>query len=150
MSIEILVLRVDEAGRWRYRRLVTALRDGETPDAAVRRQAGVDAGSEVTVVHSTSWRYEPRGRLVLTYAVCPDPDPDEPAEAPAELRIARGAVPAGPTPEHLRLENVVAHALWHLARLLDTDPVVAAALGATPAITHGLRGLPAPILVPSA
>nr|WP_157555089.1 hypothetical protein [Herbidospora sakaeratensis] len=146
LSIEILVLRADEGG-WRYRRLVTALRDGETPDEAVRRHVGVAADDEVTVVHSTSWRYQPRGRLVLTYAVCPDPDPRRPAEELTEFRLARGPAPARPAPDDLRVGDVAAHALRHLAHLLRSDPVVAAAFGAAPDVVRGLRRLPSELVM---
>ncbi|GIH23506.1 hypothetical protein Aph01nite_18160 [Acrocarpospora phusangensis] len=147
LSVEILALRVDEAGRWRYRRLVTALRDGETPDEAVRRHVGVAADDQATVVHSTSWRYQPKGRLVLTYAVCPDPDPLASAEELTEFRLARGSTPAAPSPDDVQVENVAAHALRHLAHLLHSDDVVATALNGTPSIVHGLRRLPADLMV---
>ncbi|GAB1822724.1 hypothetical protein [Herbidospora sp. RD11066] len=141
LSVEILALRADDLG-WRYRRLETTLRDGETPDQAARRHAEVAAGDAVTVVHSTSWRYEAHGRLVLTYAVCPDPDPASPADLLTDYRLARGEAPATPTPQDLQVENVAAHALRHLAHLLHSDPVVGEAFAATPSVVRGLRLLP--------
>ncbi|GAA0975206.1 hypothetical protein GCM10009555_032670 [Acrocarpospora macrocephala] len=140
VSVEVLPLRVDAAGTWRYRRLLTPL-GGESPDQAARRGAGVRAGDASTVVHSTSWRYRPQGQIVLTYAICPDPDPHLPATELETIRLARGATPSSPTPEHVHLENVVAHALRHLAYLLEHDPVVGAALSGDIAVARALNSL---------
>jgi len=139
--VEALALRVADRGRWAYRHLVTSPAPGETPDEAARRLAGVPADADRTVVHSTSWRYEPDGRIVLSYAVCPDPRPELPAAELADPRIVRGDGPASPTPGEVRPEHVAAHALGHLALLLDTDPAVRAALTAAPAVAAALAGL---------
>ncbi|MER6178890.1 hypothetical protein [Streptosporangium sp. NPDC001681] len=141
VSVEILLLRADSAGTWHYRRQVTSLARGESPDQAVRRACGLTAEATATVVHSTSWRYQPEGQVVLTYAVCPDPAPHLPAVAPADLRIARGSSPSTPSPERLQVENVVAHALRHLSFLLLTDPVVGETLRRDPALAAGLEVL---------
>lgn len=143
VAVEVLLLRLDEARVWRYRRLVVAMEKGETPDHAVRRSCGVAAGDPATVVHSTSWRYQPGGQIVLTYAVCPDPDPELPAMELTDLRLARGASPATPTPDDVQVENVIAHALRHLAHLQRTDPVVGAALSGDAALARELECLPA-------
>jgi hypothetical protein len=140
VSVEVLPLRVDAAGVWRYRRLVTGLAGG-SPDQAARRSAGVHAGDASTVVHSTSWRYRPQGQIVLTYVVCPDPQPYLPATELESMRLALGGSPATPAPEHIRLENVVAHALRHLAYLLEHDQVVASALAGDPAVIRALEVL---------
>ncbi|WP_204043204.1 hypothetical protein [Acrocarpospora phusangensis] len=133
-------MRVDAAGVWRYRRL-TARLGGESPDQAARRSAGVPAGDAFTVVHSTSWRYRPQGQIILTYVVCPDPWPLLPATELESLRLATGAAPETPAPEHIHLDNVVAHALRHLAYLLENDRVVAAALAGHPEVTRALDPL---------
>ncbi|GAA2294674.1 hypothetical protein GCM10010149_48330 [Nonomuraea roseoviolacea subsp. roseoviolacea] len=156
VSVETLMLRADADGRWAYRRAATVPAPGETPDEAARRISGVAAGDPGTVVHSTSWRYLPAGEVVLTYAVCPDPAPWPPAAEPAELtelaelaglaelEIARGAAPATPSPERVEVAHVAAHAVRHLAFLLDNDPVVRAALLPHPEIAAALTARPGP------
>jgi len=141
VSVEILLLRADPAGAWHYRRVVTSLDRGESPDQAVRRASGVTAETASTVVHSTSWRYQPEGQVVLTYAVCPDPAAHLPAIALTNFQLATGAAPSAPSPEHPQVENVVAHALRHLAFLLLTDPVVGEALTRNPALAAGFDAL---------
>ncbi len=138
------MLRVGTDNRWSYRHAMTRPWPGESPDEAARRLSGVAAADPDTVVHSTSWRYEPDGGIVLTYAVCPDPSPSLPAiEAPV-LEIARGEAPATPSPERVALANVVAHAVRHLAFLMAEDPVVARALSRHPLIGPALEPAGAP------
>ncbi|GLW11696.1 hypothetical protein Misp01_68240 [Microtetraspora sp. NBRC 13810] len=140
VSVETLMLRAD-AGGWSYRRTVTVPVPGETPDQAARRACGVDADAAATVVHSTSWRYLPEGRIVLTYAVCPDPAPRLPGIRLATLEIARGVKPAEPAPPRVRVADVAAHAVRHLASLTVTDPVVRRALAGCPEIRTALADL---------
>ncbi|MEV0629151.1 hypothetical protein [Nonomuraea wenchangensis] len=142
VSVETLMLRVGTDNRWSYRHAMTSPRAGETPDEAARRLSGVRGDDPGVVLHSTSWRYEPDGRVVLTYAVCPDPAPWLPAERVPVLEIARGAAPATPSPERLALANVVAHAIRHLAFLADEDPVVARTLARHPRLGRALSGPP--------
>ncbi|MCG5219426.1 hypothetical protein [Streptosporangium sp. KLBMP 9127] len=139
VTVEALVLRADHGGGWAYRRLVTTPQRGESPDEAARRLSGV-AGSS-NVVHSTSWRYRPEGQVVLTYAICPDPAPELPATGLPRLDIARGSSASAPSPEDLGVPNVVAHAIRHLAFLMDTDPIVREALREVPEIAAALDGL---------
>lgn len=144
VSVETLMLRVGADNRWSYRRAMTRPGPGESPDEAARRLAGVAAGESGTVLHSTSWRYEPDGGLVLTYAVCPDPAPWLPAIEVPVLEIARGEAPAAPSPDRVTLANVVAHAVRHLAFLVAEDPVVARALARHPLIGPALEPAAAP------
>ncbi|MCK2216044.1 hypothetical protein MF672_019905 [Actinomadura sp. ATCC 31491] len=143
VSVETLMLRVDTDNRWSYRHASTRPRPGETPDEAARRLAGVREADPDVVLHSTSWRYEPDGRIVLTYAVCPDPSPWLPAVEAPDLVIARGAAPATPAPEHVAVANVVAHAVRHLAFLVAEDPVVARVLSRHPRLGPALSDHPA-------
>ncbi|SDJ76943.1 hypothetical protein SAMN05421869_112149 [Nonomuraea jiangxiensis] len=144
VSVETLMLRVGTDNRWSYRHAMSQQRRGESPDAAARRVSGVTAADEDTVVHSTSWRYEPDGKVVLTYAVCPDPAPWLPAVEVPVLEIARGEAPATPSPDHIALANVVAHAVRHLAFLMAEDPVVARALARHPGLAPALEPTGAP------
>ncbi|GGL21621.1 hypothetical protein Sme01_40470 [Sphaerisporangium melleum] len=141
VTVEILALRVDASGCWAYRRMVTTPLPGESPDQAARRMSGVTADERNMIVHSTSWRYEPSGEVVLTYALCPDPWTHLPATPLPYLRVARGGAPATPTPDDMTMANVVAHGIRHLAFLKVTDPVVRATLELEPAIAAGLDRL---------
>ncbi|WP_214411519.1 hypothetical protein [Sphaerisporangium fuscum] len=138
VSIEILILRADSTGTWSYRRLVTSTRQGESPDQAARRASGLGEEAGDITVHSTSWRYQPDGQVVLTYAVCPDPASHLPATELHELRVARGDAPAAPTPGDLTVANVAAHAIRHLAFLKITDLMVRETLERTPEIAAAL------------
>ncbi|MFC4530734.1 hypothetical protein [Sphaerisporangium dianthi] len=141
VTIETLALRVDLSGSWAYRRLVTTPLPGESPDQAARRVSGVSADQTAVTVHSTSWRYEPGGEVVLTYAVCPDPWTHLPAVRLPYMRVARGGAPATPSPVDMTVANVVAHGIRHLAYLKVTDPVVRATLEVVPEIAAGLDKL---------
>ncbi len=144
VSVETLMLRVGTDNRWAYRHALTRPLRGESPDETARRLSGVAPGDPDTVLHSTSWRYEPDGEIVLTYAVCPDPSPWLPATEVPALEIARGRAPATPSPQGVTLANVVAHAVRHLAFLLAEDPVVARALSRHPRIGPALEPVTAP------
>jgi hypothetical protein len=138
ISVETLMLRVGTDSRWAYRHALTRPLRGESPDETARRLSGVAPGDPDTVLHSTSWRYEPDGEIVLTYAVCPDPSPWLPATEVPVLEITRGQAPAMPSPQSVTLANVVAHAVRHLAFLLAEDPVVARALSRHPRVGAAL------------
>lgn len=144
VSVETLMLRVGTDRRWSYRHAITRPLHGESPDEAARRLAGVTAGDPGVVVHSTSWRHEPGGRIVLTYAICPDPEPWLAAVEVPVLEIARGEAPATPSPERVGLANVVAHAVRHLAFLMAEDPVVSGVLARHPLIAAALEPVTAP------
>ncbi len=122
---------------WSYRRVVVSPGPGESPDEAARRAAGVEAGARDVVVHSTSWRHLP-GEIVLTYAVCPDPEPWLPAAGLPAPEVARGAAPATPSPERVEVAQVAAHAIRHLAFLMAEDPVVREALARHPQVAIAL------------
>lgn len=143
VSVETLMLRVDAGGRWSYRTASAIPLPGESPDETARRLGGISAADPATVVHSTSWRYEP-GTVVLTYAICPDPEPWLPATEAPVLEIARGPAPAAPSPAGFSLVNVVAHAVRHLAFLMAEDPVVARALARHPHLAAALQPAAAP------
>lgn len=88
-------------------------------------------GLRPVVVHSTSWRHED-GRLVLTYIAVLA------AEPPAATGlVARPLAPGAPArggattpPASLHVDQVLHHALRHLAWLQREDPAVAAELDA--------------------
>ncbi|MFI9560035.1 hypothetical protein [Nonomuraea endophytica] len=90
-------------------------------------------------MHSTSWRHQPDpDQIILTYAVCPDPNPEGTRTLLKNPTIARGAAPATPSPNQIETANVAAHAIQHLAFLRTTDPVVERTLEQWPAIAMAL------------
>lgn len=83
---------------------------------------------EALLVHSTSWRRD-RAAVILTFA-CVVPPAAVSGFASAAIRradLARGGATAAA--ERIGWEQVVEHALRHLAWLAEDDPVVAGALG---------------------
>ena len=131
VQIEVVLLSVSR-GRLAWRVVRDDLPGGVRPDARARELAGLDAGGAVdVVVHSTSWR-PASGRLVLTYAVLPDPDPTAARPVPAGMRIVCSGDVSAPTPTAVDLEHVLGHALRHLSLVARTSPDVVAATAAHP------------------
>ncbi len=122
VDIELIALRVEAALAYRLVRSATC--PGEHPDDAALRLTGSDR-THVQALHSTSWRWE-RGRVMLTYAVVPDPRHDLPAQPLPSLGVAISDDPARPTPHGLHDHHVLAHAIRHLADLHTSDPIVRA------------------------
>ncbi|MFC9973636.1 hypothetical protein ACFVH6_22350 [Spirillospora sp. NPDC127200] len=126
VEVEVYLLRA-EAGRLAYRRCAGALGAREDPDAAARRLAGVPGGA--ALVHSTSWRCEDDGRVVLTYAVLPDPERGRPALAVGDVGLAYGESADRPSPVRVEFAQVALHAARHLAFLVEHDPHVGDVVG---------------------
>ena len=127
-----LVLLTSNGETLRYRMRRFPLPGGVTPDEAALSASIEDSGAPPTVCHSTSWRYEAPGALVLTYAALPGPDhvaTGELLEAPAVLSSGD---PLRPTPPEVHDHHVVAHAIRHLALLAREDPTVRAVASADP------------------
>ncbi|WP_018657425.1 hypothetical protein [Actinomadura flavalba] len=132
--VEVLPLR-GTGGDVAFRRRAGLLRDREDPDAAARRL--VPGVTPATLLHSTSWRTD-GDRLVLTYAVAPDPQPWHAAVPLRGTRLAHGPRPDRPSPEAPTHAEVAAHAARHLAFLLTRDEQARAALAADTALTAAL------------
>ncbi|MFC4052418.1 hypothetical protein ACFOY4_22260 [Actinomadura syzygii] len=120
--VEALAFRVTGDGGLAFRALAGELGGGRHPDAVARELLGLSRDTAAHLLHSTSWRHEPSGRVVLTYACCPDPRPGLPAVPLADRTLAHGEGPASPSPDRPRIEQVAAHAVRHLAFLRHTDP----------------------------
>ena len=139
--VEALALRVADRGRWAIPppgHLARPRRDPDQACPSARRRARgrrPDGGA----LHELALRTGRADRAELN-AVCPDPRPELPAAELADPRIVRGDGPASPTPGEVRPEHVAAHALGHLALLLDTDPAVRAALDRRAGGRRGPRG----------
>jgi hypothetical protein len=133
IALEILPVTLDAGS-------IRSLHPADAPSWQVDCPAGADPGPEVVaalrdrglapvVVHSTSWRHDD-GRLLLTYLVVLAEGGA--ADAGLEARPLRpavlargGAITAPPRPG---VDQVLHHALRHLAWLQREDAVVAAAL----------------------
>jgi hypothetical protein len=128
VEVELFLATLGPGESVRYFRKTAPLRRSANPDdvvGALRRPDPTDGFflPEPALVHSTSWRWEPHGGLVLTYLAFGD-----------EVRPGKGAphelgkhelVGSGPThplrqrPEVLREVHVFTHALRHVALLLS-------------------------------
>jgi hypothetical protein len=118
-----------------------ALTNGENPDPCARRL--VEEGArQIALIHSTSWRWEPDGRIVLTYVAWVREGTLGKAARPLPRLEPPGPVdPLRPRPAEIRELDPLAHGLRHLAFLLRTsrDGAMARALG--PQATAALQTL---------
>lgn len=147
---EILPVTCADGGIVHLRRQATAARPlpawwAELPPGLHPTQAVVHALAEgleglfdpsTSIVHSTSWRYEPRhGALVLSYmAILQPPEglvslPPGFTVEPVEIGHADGVAERG-DPSAIRVADVLAHGLHHFALLRFTDAAIADALSA--------------------
>ncbi|MER6195422.1 hypothetical protein [Streptomyces cyaneofuscatus] len=143
VAVEVVLLRHNPSEGFVYRRLITALGRGVSPDRVARGLALLAEHDETHMVHSTSWRATREEGITLTYLVHPDPAPDQPGTPlPEPHKIARSHRPGHPSPPDLEVGHVVAHAVRHLAFLEGTDLAVAAHISAWPDLVYTLRSLP--------
>lgn len=131
--VEVLFLRVcgRDKGLLGYRVCRLPLTGSSSPDDRAVQACGAGgaggAGGAVSVVHSTSWRYEPGAGVVLTYVAVPDPDPGAPAVELLTPTVVCSEDAVRPQPRDLHDHHVAAHAVRHLSELADRDPTVATA-----------------------
>lgn len=75
------------------------------------------------IIHSTSWRYEQIGKIVLTYLIYSDFIDFKNIEVKVvefnDLSIAKSSSHKKPRPETITEINVLAHAIRHLAYLVN-------------------------------
>ena len=128
-SLEVLPIFFDHDGLgWLKPIHASSLRVGigvnEQPATVVMKALEV-YGLMPSVVHSTSWRME-NERMILTYAATV---PHVVKHAYLETKrigratLARGEATAAPTV--VNIEQVIEHAVRHLAWLVSDDPVIA-------------------------
>jgi len=160
--VEVLFLRVHgpEKASLEYRSCRSPLTGSSVPDDLALQACGAGgAGGEVSVVHSTSWRYEPGVGVVLTYVAVPDPEPGAPAVELLAPTVVCSEDAVRPQPPGLHGHHVAAHAVRHLSELVHRDPTVAAATrldghadlwscirhvaGSVPTLTYGDAHAPA-------
>ena len=130
--VEALLLRRLEDGALAFRRLARQAPADADLDSFAHDLTGALDGPAGAVLHSTSWRVERPGRLVVTYAALPDPEPGRPAVLLLEPAVVVGATALRPSPQVLHAHHVAAHAVRHLADLAERDPVVRAAAALQP------------------
>lgn len=90
----------------------------------IREAAGHDAGKdpEKCIIHSTSWRYETSGELILTYLVFSDSGIfNHSAMQPLCLKstaMPEKTDPSRPRPKSIQQEHVVIHGIRHISHLV--------------------------------
>jgi hypothetical protein len=107
------------------------LENGENPDRRARALAADDPGA-IALIHSTSWRWETGGRIVLTYLAWMKDGRVGPEGRSLPLLPPPGTTdPLHPRPAEIRELDPLAHGLRHLAFLLRSsgDGALAGALG---------------------
>jgi hypothetical protein len=107
------------------------LEKGENPDPRAR-QLVEEGAQQIALIHSTSWRWEPDGRIVLTYVAWVKEGTLGRSARPLPRLSAPGPVdPLRPRPAEIGELDPLAHGLRHLAFLLRTsrDGAMARALG---------------------
>jgi hypothetical protein len=114
-----------------YNRFTTNISENAlNPDAAVRSllhsRGFMQAPPEsIVLIHSTSWRFEKSGMIVLTYlAYCrlAPPDPRIPLSLPCgNTEYAVQDDPLNPRPRDVRTLHVLSHGLRHLSFLVQQD-----------------------------
>jgi hypothetical protein len=118
-------------GRLAFTRSEGPLVGGINPDQRARELAA-EATGELRLIHSTSWRWEPDGRIVLTYLAWAGDGSLAPGARPLPtFAPPRPTDPLHPRPPEIGELDPLAHGLRHLAFLLrtGTDGSVAEALG---------------------
>ena len=122
VSLEVFIVGTSAGSETiRYVRRITNLSDRTTnPDDVARElTSGI---ATPAILHSTSWRWEKDGTIVLTYlAYCENPEFHgvEPVELPwNRLAPPPATNPQHPRPAEIREEDVVAHGLRHLSFLI--------------------------------
>ena len=133
--LEVFYLRVVE-DRVRYQRKeVNLSRKGSDPDQLMQsllrekhHASARDEGPETRefLVHSTSWRYEPPGKVVLTYVAYSDEmefDKGKWHSLPLKNLKTITKKSQKPRTQAAVEKRVVAHAMRHLAFLIQTEGV---------------------------
>jgi len=130
--LEIFYLRL-MGDRVRYQRKeVNLSRKGSDPDSMIwsyiRQKRGDDAeGEQEFIVHSTSWRYERPGKILLTYVAYSDELTFEKGKSKSlSLKDLRTILKRSRKPRsQAGLEKkVVSHAMRHISFLIQTDPQI--------------------------
>jgi hypothetical protein len=131
VAVEVFGVGLSGNGGLAFTRREGPLEKGENPDPRAR-QLAEEGRQQIALIHSTSWRWEPDGRIVLTYVAWVKQGTLGRAARPLPALAAPGPTdPLHPRPPEIRELDPLAHGLRHLAFLLRTsrDGAVARALG---------------------
>jgi hypothetical protein len=131
VAVEVFGVGLGGNGGLAFTRREGPLEKGENPDPRAR-QLVEEGAQQIALIHSTSWRWEPDGRIVLTYVAWIEEGSLGSAARPLPKLAAPGPVdPLHPRPAEIRELDPLAHGLRHLAFLLRTslDGAMARALG---------------------
>jgi hypothetical protein len=107
-------------------------RDSSDPDTIARSL--MPAACSPAILHSTSWRWEKNGTLVLTYLAFSEDSKCREAESArlpwSELLPPQATDPKKPRPAEIRQQDVLAHGIRHITFLVrrSPDPRIAAVL----------------------
>jgi hypothetical protein len=107
-------------------------KDSSDPDTVARSL--FPSGCKPSILHSTSWRWEKNGMLILTYLAFSEDSKCRSAEtsqlAWSELLPPQATDPKKPRPAVIRQEDVLAHGIRHITFLVrySQDRRIAAAL----------------------
>jgi hypothetical protein len=113
-------------------RTADLLQDSSDPDIVARSL--MPPGCGPAILHSTSWRWEKNGTLILTYLAFSEESSCRDAEPSrlhwSELLPPQATDPKKPRPAEIRQQDVLAHGIRHIAFLVrrSPDPRLAAAL----------------------
>jgi len=114
------------------RHLADLSRDSSDPDTVARGL--IAPGCDAAILHSTSWRWEKNGTLILTYLAFSEAPECRSAE-PSRLRWSelvppQSTDPKKPRPAEIREQDVLAHGIRHLTFLVrySTDKRIVEAL----------------------
>ncbi|PSH05079.1 MAG: hypothetical protein CXZ00_02675 [Acidobacteria bacterium] len=114
---------VNQSVRYGRRTANLTNKSGDPDTVARQLLTGVCAHS---ILHSTSWRWERNGTLVLTYLAysedshCTDAEPQE--ISMSALLPPQSTNPEKPRPAEIREQDVLAHGLRHLTFLMRYSP----------------------------
>jgi hypothetical protein len=127
VAVEVFSVALAGEGGIVFSRREGELSGGSNPDGRARE---LGAG-EIVLIHSTSWRWEPDGRIVLTYLAWAKDGSLAQARPLPRLAAPGPTDPLHPRPAEIRELDPLAHGLRHLSFLLRTsrEGAVAAALG---------------------
>jgi hypothetical protein len=146
--LEIFFARVVESDLLYCKQIIELEGKAGNPDELVNRHYRQNFGDRPPVlVHSTSWRYEEPGQLIITYLVFSETlnlAGKEPGRIPLHLlKVAQGSTPETPRPVTIGEIHVVSHGFRHLSFLAKNDPVVRNRLVGHPATLSAVEMLPA-------
>ncbi len=120
VTLEVFIVTAGKDAIQYVKRTTTLSQRTANPDDVARTlTAGIATSA---ILHSTSWRWEKDGTIVLTYLAYSE-DPQYDGVTPVQLRWDQLAPPPATDPQHprptvIREEDVIAHGLRHFSFLI--------------------------------